>query len=231
MKKFTLWILLCLSAFSTPSVAQECMGFNLKEGSGFEMNNFDGKGKPSGKLIYKIAKIASEGASTVFSVDMESLDTKGKSQLKNSYKLKCTGNVLIMDASSMINQEQLKSFQNMEMKFTYDNIEYPTKYSVGDKLKDASVKGEGKSGPMGITYNMHIKNRTVASQEKLTVPAGTYDAYKINSDLNMEMVMGFPVKMEMQTISYRAPGIIWDLKTETYRKGKLMAYSELSKIY
>jgi hypothetical protein len=49
--------------------------------------------------------------------------------------------------------------------------------------------------------------------------------------MNMEMVMGFPVKMEMQSVSYRAPGIVWDLKTETYRKGKLMGYSELAKIY
>jgi hypothetical protein len=125
----------------------------------------------------------------------------------------------------------MKSFENMEMKFTYDNIEYPTKYSVGDKLKEASVKGTGKSGPMAISFNMLIKNRTVAGQEKLTIPAGTYDAFKINSDMHMEMVMGFPVKMEMQSVSYRAPGLIWDLKTETYRKGKLMGYSELSKIY
>ena len=84
---------------------------------------------------------------------------------------------------------------------------------------------------MPVVFNLFIKNRTVAGQEKLTIPAGSYDVYKINSDMNMEMVMGFPVKMEMQTVSYRAPGVVWDLKTETYRKGKLMGYSELSKIY
>lgn len=231
MNKYFLWSILCFFAIAIPASAQECVGFNLKEGSGFEMNNFDSKGKPAGKLTYKISKITSEGASTVFSIEMESFSAKGKSELKNTYQMKCNGNTLLLDASSMISEEQLKSFKDMNMKFTYDNIEYPTKLTVGEKLKDASVKGEGKSGPMPINFNMKIKNREVVGQEKLTIPAGSYDAYKLTSDMNVEMVMGFPVKVDMQTVSYRAPGLIWDLKTETYRKGKLMGYSELSKIY
>ena len=112
-----------------------------------------------------------------------------------------------------------------------DNIEYPTKYVVGDKLKDASVKGTGQSGPMAITFDMLVRNRSVEGQEKITVPSGTYDAYKIKSEMAFEMKMGFPVRMEMESISYRAPGVLWDLKTETYRKGKLIGYSELTKIY
>jgi hypothetical protein len=231
MKKYFFWSIICFLAFSIPTFAQECIGFNLKEGSGFEMNNFDAKGKPAGRLTYKISKITSEGASTVLTIEMESFSAKGKSELKNTYQMKCTGNTLLLDARSMISEEQLKSFKDMDMKFTYDNIEYPTKLTVGEKLKDASVKGEGKSGPMAMNFNMLIKNREVVAQEKLTIPAGSYDAYKLKSDMNMEMIMGFPVKMEMQTVSYRAPGLIWDLKTETYRKGKLMGYSELSKIY
>ncbi|PSL23983.1 TapB family protein [Dyadobacter jiangsuensis] len=231
MKKLILWSIACLMMLSLRAYAQECAGFAFKEGGGFEMNNYDGKGKALGKLTYKIAKVAKEGSNTVVTIDMESFNTKGKSELKNTYQMKCDGNVLTLDAASLINQEQMKSFQNMEMKFTYDNIEIPSKLSVGEKLKDAAVKGEGKSGPMPVVFNMFIKNRTVAGQEKLTIAAGTYDVYKINSDMNMEMVMGFPVKMEMQTVSYRATGVVWDLKTETYRKGKLMGYSELSKIY
>ncbi|WAC09378.1 TapB family protein [Dyadobacter pollutisoli] len=231
MKKLVLWSILCFSMLCGQVFAQECAGLTMKEGGGFEMANFDGKGKSTGKIVYKIAKVSKEAAGTVFTIDMESFNTKGKSELKNTYKMLCDGNVLTLDANSMISQEQMKSFKDMEMKFTYDNIEYPAKFNVGDKLKDASVKGEGKSGPMPINFNMLIKNRVIAGQEKLTIPAGTYDAYKLTSDMNVEMVMGFPIKMDMQTISYRAPGVVWDLKTETYRKGKLMGYSELTKIY
>lgn len=219
-------VLLC-----TFSYAQECVGLTMKAGSGFEMNNFDGKGKPTGKLIYKIASVTKEGASTVFTIDMESVDNKGKSELKNTYKMKCDGNVLMLDASSLISKEQMKSFENTEMKFTYDNIEYPAKLAVGQKLKDASVKGDGTSGPLAITFKMLIHNREITAQEKLTTPAGTFDTFKILADMTMETKMGMNMKFEMNTVSYRAPGVIWDVKTETYRKGKLMAYSELSKIY
>jgi hypothetical protein len=219
-------VLLC-----TLSYAQECVGITMKAGSGFEMNNFDGKGKPTGKLIYKIASVTKEGPNTVFTIDMESLDNKGKSELKNNYKMKCDGNVLMLDASSLISKEQMKSFENTEMKFTYDNIEYPAKLAVGQKLKDASVKGDGTSGPLAITFKMLIHNREITAQEKLTTPAGTFDTFKISADMTMETKMGMNMKFEMNTVSYRAPGVIWDVKTETYRKGKLMAYSELSKIY
>ncbi|KAA0991845.1 TapB family protein [Dyadobacter aurulentus] len=231
MKKLLLWTIICLVSTSLHTYAQDCAGLTLKEGSGFEMDNFDAKGRPAGKMIYKIAKVTKDGAFTIFKIDMESFSNKGKSELKNTYEMKCDGNVMVLDASSLVNQEQMKSFQGMEMKFTYDNIEYPAKYQVGDKLKDASVKGEAKSGAAPVSFNMLIKNRNVTSQEKLTIPAGTFDAYKLSADMNMEMVMGFPIKMDMQTISYRTPGVIWDLKTETYRKGKLMGYSELTKIY
>ncbi|MCE7072051.1 MULTISPECIES: TapB family protein [Dyadobacter] len=231
MKKLLLWSLLLLFFIQTKSIAQDCGGLVLKQGSGFEMMNYDGKGKETGKIIYKILDVSTEGAFTVFNIEMEAMNPKGKSELKNVYKMKCDGNVISMDAKSLISQEQLKSFQNMEMKFTYENIEYPTKYNVGDKLKDASVKGNGQSGPMAVNFDMMIKNRSVTGQEKLTLPAGTFDAYKIKSDLSFEMRMGFPVKMEMESISYRAPGVAWDLKTETYRKGKLIGRSELTKIY
>jgi len=231
MKHILMWSILMMCILALPVHAQECAGISLKEGSGFETNNFDSKGKPTGKFVYKIAKISKEGSNTVFTVDMEFFNTKGKSEMKNSYEMKCDGNNLQMDVSTLINQEQLKSFQRMEMEFTYENIEFPVNLTVGEKLKDASVKGTGKSGPVPVTFNMMISNRNVASKEKITVPAGTYDAFKISSDMNMEMAMGIPVKVSMQSISYRAPGVIWDLKTETYRKGKLVSYSELSSIY
>ena len=231
MKKTLLWSILMLFFIHTESFAQACGGLTIKQGSGFEMTNFDAKGKETGKIIYKIANVSQEGSATVFSVDMEALNAKGNSELKNTYQMKCDGNVTTVDAKSLISQEQLKTFKDMEMKFTYENIEYPTKYVVGDKLKDASVKGTGQSGPMGVAFDMLIKNRSVIGQEKITVPSGTFDAYKIQSDMAFQMKMGFPVKMEMESISYRAPGVLWDIKTETYRKGKLIGHSELTKIY
>ena len=219
-------------AFSTlNSFAQDCMGVNLKAGSGFEMQNYDGKGKPSGNMIYKIKEVKKEGGLTVFSIEFESFSNKGKSEYRSTYQMRCDGNVIMVDASSLINEEQMKSLDNFQMKFTSTDIQYPNKMSVGQKLKEASMKGEGSSGPLNVTFNMFIKNREVASQEKITVPAGSYDAFKITSDMLMETKMGMGIKVEMETISWRTPDILWDLKTESYRKGKLISRTELTKIF
>jgi hypothetical protein len=222
---------LLFSLICTFSQAQECMGFNMKSGSGFEMNNFDGKRKPTGKISYKIASVSKEGSDVIYTIDMESFNSKGKSEMKSTYKMRCNGSTLKMDARSLISEEQMKSVQDFQMKFTSQDIEYPGTFTVGQELKDASLKGEGTSGPLTINMNMLIANRKVESQEKITVPAGSFDAYKITSDMTMETAMGMKIRMEFQTVSYRAPGVLWDLKTETYRKGKLMAASELSRIY
>ncbi|WP_149242813.1 hypothetical protein [Dyadobacter sp. 32] len=216
---------------SIASYAQDCVGVGVKAGSGFEMNNYDGKGKSTGKLVYKIVNVSAQDGKTAVTIEFESFSAKGKSEMKNTYKMICDGNSILLDASSLVSTEQMKSFENMDMKFTYDNIEYPAKLSVGQKLKDASVKGEGKSGPLAITFKMLIHNRNVAAQEKITTPAGTFDASKITSDMTMETLMGMNMKFEMNTVSYRAPGVLWDVKSESYRKGKLMGYSELTKIY
>lgn len=213
------------------SFAQECFGVKMKVGSGFDMANYDGKGKLTGNISYKIVKVSQEGGLAVITLDMEVFDPKGKSQLKNSYQMKCNGSTLMLDASTLINQDQMKSFENFNMKFTSSNIEYPTKLTVGEKLKDASLKGEGTSGPMAMTINMLISNRNVEAQEKVTIPAGTFDAYKLTSDMKMETKMGFGITMDINTISWRAPGILWDIKSESYRKGKLISRSELTKIY
>ena len=213
------------------SFGQDCAGLTLKAGSGFEMNSFDGKGKPAGTMTYKITDVKSEDGGIVFTIAFEMFNTKGKSEAKNTYSMKCTGNTLIMDARSLISEEQLKSFKDTQMKFTSKDIELPNNMTVGQQLKDAALEGVGVSGPMTITFTMNIVNRKVEKKESITVPAGTFDAFKINSDINMETKMGFGMKMEMQSISYRAPGVIWDIKTETYRKGKLMGSTELTKIY
>lgn len=231
MKNIILLFLAVIFCSMAGAQAQECMGTTMKAGSGFEMATYDGKGKLTGTVNYKISKVSSQNGMSVISIDMEVFNPKGKSELKNTYEMRCDGNTLYLDASSLINQEQMKSFENFQMKYTSTNIEFPNNFTVGQKLKDASLKGEGTSGPMAMTFNMLISNRNVESQEKITIPAGTFDAYKITSDMLMETRMGLGIKMEMKTVAWRAPGVLWDLKTETYRKGKLFSRSELTKIY
>ncbi|GAB2778573.1 hypothetical protein GCM10027275_22480 [Rhabdobacter roseus] len=231
MKKIATLFTALFFAASFQSKAQSCMGVPMKEGSGYEMISYDGKGKASGTITYKITKVSSEGGLTLVEMNMQSMDKKGKEQMTNTYKLRCDGNQMMLDASSMLGEEQQKMFQNFEMKMTSNDIVYPGKLTAGQTLKDASMHGEGSSGPLAMTFDMDIKNRKVEAQEKVTVPAGTFDAHKITSDMTVKSKMGIGMTLDFQSVSYRAPGVLWDVKTESYRKGKLVGYTELSKIF
>lgn len=195
------------------------------------MANFDGKGKPSGTLKYKFAKVAQEGGFTVVDIVLESVSTKGKSEYTQKFTMKCNGNESFIDASSLVMEDQMKSFESFNMKFTSNDIVYPNRLSVGEGLKDASLKGTGDMSGIPITFDMNITNRKVAAQEKVKVGAGEFDAYKITATNKMTTKTIANISLEIESISYRAPGVLWDIKTETYRKGKLMGTSELSKIY
>ncbi|HEV7349083.1 hypothetical protein [Telluribacter sp.] len=211
--------------------AQNCLGVPVKEGGGFEMVSYDSKGKTTGTLLYKFKNVKTEGGATVIDMEFESFDKKGTSQLKNLYQMRCDGNQLVLDANSLVAMEQQRMFKDMNMKFTSSDIIYPGQLAVGQQLQDASIHGEGASGPLNVTFDMGMNNRKVEAQEKITVPAGTYDAYKVTSDMTVKTKMGMGMTMEAQSVSYRVPGVLWDVKSETYRKGKLLGYTELSKVF
>lgn len=233
MKKFISMLLtsslVCLYAVSVS--AQECFGTKIKEGGGFEMTSFDAKGKETGILHYKFTNVKQEGDYTVVDIELESFSNKGKSQYKQKFSMKCNGNESLVDASSLVMEDQLKSFESFNLKLTSNDIVYPSQFSVGQTLKDASLNGAGDMSGIPVTFDMNITDRKVVAQEKISVGAGEFDAYKITASNKMTNKTVVTVNIEFETIAYRAPGVLWDVKSETYRKGKLIARSELTKIY
>ncbi|TDB67880.1 TapB family protein [Arundinibacter roseus] len=231
MKKLVIALLLLASWTTNFTYAQECMGVALKVGGGFEMITYDGRGKESGRLTYVIKNISKQGADTKIDMEFESMDKKGKSEMKTTYTMLCNGNELRVDANAFLGEEQRKSFQSFEMTFTSKDIVYPGNLSVGQKLPDGSLSGEGATGPMAIEVDMVMNNRKVEAKEKITVPAGTFDTHKITSDMNVSTKTIMKMAFDFQTVSYRANGVLWDVKTETYRKGKLISSTVLSKLF
>lgn len=232
MKKVTpLFTLIALLALWTKGQAQECFGTKLKEGAGFEMTSFNGKGKPTGTLHYKFARVSQEGGYTVVEIEMESFSEKGKPQSKQRLKMRCDGNESLIDAGSLIMEDQRKTYDSYNMKFTSQDIVYPNQYNVGQTLKDASLKGSGDMSGMPMSLEMELTDRKVTAKEAITVGAGTFDAYKITATNKVVSKTIIPVKVQFETVSYRAPGVIWDVKSETYSRGKLVGSTELTKVF
>lgn len=181
-------------------------------------------------MIYRVKSVSKDGSDTVIEMEFENFDKKDKSQMTNTFKMRCNGNEMRLDASSMMPQGQGSQFENFDMTFTSRDIVFPNNLSVGQKLPDGSLHGEGATGPMTMTMDTEFINRKVEGRESITVPAGTFDTFKISSDMNISMKSVVKMNMEFSTVSYRSPKILWDVKTENYRKGKLMGSTVLSKI-
>ena len=162
---------------------------------------------------------------------MEAFNSKGKPESKNAYTIHCDGDKFIVDGQSLINPEQLKSMEDYDMTFTGKGLERPKNISVGQSLPNSSIKGRGSASSLDVSMDLNITNRKVESKEKITVAAGSYEAFKIPSDVAIKMVTIIPITFEYQVISYVSANEIWDLKTETYRKGKMVGYSELVRVF
>lgn len=204
----------------------------FKTGMAFELSHFNGKDKPIGKVVYQVKDVHKEGVSTVMDITAQFEDEKGKQQPPYTIKYVCTGNELVADMSGMMQSMQNGGMKDMEMKLKTNKLVYPGKLSVGQKLSDGQMEADLNSkGNTMMTMNMAMTNRQVDSKESITTPAGTFDAYKISSDMSFEnRVMGMPIRNTMRIISYRTDKQLFDIKSESYNKnGKLMGYSLLTK--
>ena len=231
MKTFiiSLWISVVML---TAGRAQDCLGVTFKTGMNYELSLFNAKDKPTGKIVYRVKDVRREGPSTVMDIAAQFEDEKGKRQTPYTIHYTCTGDELVADMSGMMQAMQNSGMKDMEMRLKTNQLIYPGKLSVGQKLADGHMETEMLSkGSTMMTMNMTMSNRQVESKDPITTPAGTFDTYKVTSDMSFEnRMMGIPIRGTMRTVSYRAANQLFDVKSETYNKsGKLMGYSLLSK--
>lgn len=225
--------LLALVVFPIVSQAQDCLGMAFKTGMNFELSQFNAKEKPIGKVLYQVKDVHKEGGSTVMDISAQFEDEKSKQRPPYTIHYTCTGDELIADMSGMMQAMQSGSMKDMEMKMKANKLVYPGKLTVGQKLSDGQMEAEmssGGGGPM-TTMSMTMANRQVEGKESITTPAGTFDTFKISSDVNFEnKVMGIPIRNTMRVVTYRTENQLFDIKSESYNKnGKLMGYSLLTK--
>lgn len=217
------------------TVAQNCNGYLLlTENAEYEILNYNQKNKITGKVLYKVTDVRKQADKTEASIETKMYDDKGKLANEGSYKVGCENGSIWVDMRSLMNPEMLEAYKDMEVRMEGDHMDYPATLTAGQKLKDGSftidVVDKG-SGQNLSTIVMSVTDRTVGDKERLEVPAGTYEGYKINQDMEVKtraMGMNMP-GARMQTVEWFVPGTGW-VKSETYRKGKLMSYSVLNKI-
>lgn len=227
MQKFIYAILLV--AYTTLAARAQCNEFyQFTQGSEWEYQSLNAKGKVTGKNHQKVNSL--EKTSNGFTAIVNSIfyDDKGKETMKGDLTYKCENNVMYIDMKNFISDEQLQAFKNYEMKVESENLEMPSSLSMGQTLKDGSVTVEAVGSGLPMTMTVNITDRKVAGKETITTPSGTYECYKITSNMTMQTQMGIKMNVNMSAIDWIALKV-GTVKSESYNKsGKLMGTTLLA---
>lgn len=219
MKKLIVLLTFC---FTSVLCYSQCNPFyNLSENAEWEMQTYNAKGKPDGKQLNKVSKLVENNNGWVATINSTLYDKKDKELQQMTFDLVCTDGKIEVDLENYIPQQTLESFKNMDMKMEGENLILPEELEVGQKLDDGQLK---ISGDLPFDITISINDRKVEGRETITVPAGTFEVYKISYTTNIKSLMN----AEMKGIEYVARDI-GVVKTETFnKKGKLQSYSELT---
>lgn len=198
------------------------MYYPFTEGTTFQITSYDKKGKKASVVDYNIINVSG----TTATINTKISDDKGKEVTTTNYNVICENNVISIDFKSLMNPDLMKQYKDMEMEFEGTNIELPNNIDVGKTLKDANMIMTMKMSGMNMKMHMNLIDRKVEGKETVTTPAGTFDCYLITYTMEMKMGMKY-TGMNKEWIA-EGVGMV---KSENYnKKGKLMGYSELTKI-
>ncbi|MBB6609421.1 hypothetical protein H7F15_00075 [Pontibacter sp. Tf4] len=217
------------------TIAQDCAGYYLLTNNAeYELLNYDRKDRLTGRVRYKVTSVNSSPSKTEATIHSRVFDEKGNLTTEGDYTVSCQNGSMFIDMRSMVNPDMLSAYKNMEVKMQGDQMDYPSDLASGQKLKDGSFTVDvldKESGQPISSIVLHVTGRTVGEKENINVPAGAYNAFKINQDMEMRtkaMGMNMPAS-HIQTVEYFVPGVGL-VRSESYRNGKLLSYSVLSKV-
>lgn len=227
MKKTT--SLFLITVFSSVVTFSQCNDYYvIDKGHEWSYNSYNGKGKLAGKNQQKVT--AYEKTSSGFKATINSIffNEKGKKMMEGDIEMSCENGTLIMDMRRFIPEEQQKAFSSYEMKIESENLEIPSKLSVGQTLKSGSITMTSVGSPIPIKMEVSITDRKVVAKESITTPAGTFDCFKITSNSNSKMQMGINRSFEYSNTEWIAAKVGM-VRSETQDKnGKLSGYTELA---
>lgn len=220
--------ILLFALFCTTFAIAQCNSFYVIDGgSEWTFENFNPKGKTTGKNEQKVTAFEKTASGYKATVASTLWNEKGKKVTEGELELICDNGTFIMDMRKFIPEEQQKAFSSYEMKIESENLELPSKLSVGQTLKNGSVNLSAVGSPIPMKITVNITDRKVEAKESITTPAGTFECYKISSKSNTQMQMGINMSLNFSGTEWIAEKVGM-VKSESFDKnGKSAGYTLL----
>ena len=224
MKIQSVLILFLFAASSLPA-QDACDGYYpFEEGTSFTLTTYNKKGKVSSSASHQLLQMQETTDGMEAEIHMEIADDKGKEIATSDYTVECRDGNFILDMQNMYTSMN-EAYAGLDATVETTGIIMPPQLEVGQELEDAHTKIQvSSSGFSVMTTEVTIEDRLVTDTETITTPAGTFECMIITSTFRSKAMM---VNMEYQLIEWFAEGYGL-IRSETYRKGKLESYTELT---
>lgn len=206
--------------------AQECSYLSsMDPGDHWTMTSYSSKGKKEGKTDY-IVKTRNTINDTLILGLKTTVHTKKSDSMTMDYEMTCHDGTLYINMERMIGPI-MENMEGMDFELEADEMSIPEKISVGDSLAPASVHMKaGMNGMTIMNITVSVVDRKVTATDTITTPAGTFSCFIIEQTVETQM--------GRRTITINTKD--WfsttygTIRTESYKKGKLKEYTELTEI-
>lgn len=176
-------------------------------GEGFELEARNPDGTAEGRLRFTVTNIADAGGRKVYTVKKELVSTELDMDLSSEYTVECDDEKMYIDMKGLYNAgDQLR--EGMEVEVESTNMEMPSSLAVGKQLPEASMKMTIlQSGVAFTTMSYKQGAKEVTGRETLSVPAGSFDCFRIEGQLEIESkVMDQVITNRTRSVDWYAPG-------------------------
>ena len=214
-----------LLTIAIPLFSQDCTWFfPMKEGAQLKYTSFNAKDKITGSYQHDLKEIKEDGGNKSAVVTITNFDKDGAEVYKNDVDISCKDGVYYIDMKNYMNGQSMGAYESMDATVEGDYLDMPGNMKAGDKLKGGKLSIQiSNSGVSIINMTTTISNRTVEAIENVTTEAGTFECYKITSNVSFKAIM----EMNMNVVEWYAKDVGL-VKSETYKSnGKLTSRTEL----
>jgi len=206
--------------------AQDCGYYSMSKGMVLGYQNLDAKGKVTSTNRTTCLDVSTLGSTTLYKIKGEYADAKNNLTTRE-FEMRCEDGNFYVDMQSLIDPKSMEGFKDMEISVDANDMMYPSVLTAGQVLPDANITISAATGGVNL-MNMviSISNRKVVGTESVTVPAGTFECYKITYDLETKLMF----KIASTVTEYINMGV-GNVKTDTFdKKGKLAASTVLIEV-
>ena len=218
--KSLLFITSCLTLGT--GYSQTCNNwFPFSNGAEFEMTFYTKKDKMTSRAFYQVEDVKRNGNNYSCDLKAKIYDKKDEEVSEFTFSVTCENGVYKADISNFMNPALKESMASLQLVITGNDLEIPSRLSVGQNLPDAHTEMTAQSGPIKINMRVDVLNRKVDDKVSLSTPMGSLSCYKISSTQKVKMPL---INRESQVVDFYSEGY-GNVRSEFLdKKGELDSY-------